>query len=207
MKTQIEPHPDAPEGSVKSLRDFQASDFPATAAVLCRNTAPLITFAFDLLRRNVACHVVGRDIQIGLDRIIDKCDKGGSMNEFHRQLTAHRDAEVQKLIRKGKKEIAANYEDKCQALLVVAARCDSVPLIKDKLKQLFASGDGVTLSTIHKSKGLEWETVFLLDWHLLPSKYAEADWEIQQERNLQYVATTRAKLNLRFITTGNWNDQ
>lgn len=58
-------HPNAPLGSVDSLDWYVAADFPPTAAILCRNTAPLVSFAFDLLRRSVPCHIVGKDIQVG----------------------------------------------------------------------------------------------------------------------------------------------
>ena len=55
----------------------------------------------------------------------------------------------------------------------------------------------LTLSTIHKSKGREWPTVFWLDRAgTLPSKYAKQDWQLDQENNLCYVAATRAMTNL-----------
>lgn len=203
----IQPHPDAPLGSVATLPNYNAQTFPATSAILCRNTAPLVCFAFDLLRRGVACHVVGRDIAVGLEKLVDKITSsaGGSMEEFNSRLAYHSEVESNKLHLKGKKQQAENYSDRCSALAEIASHCQTTSEIKTRIQKIFESGPGVTLSTIHKAKGLEWETVFLLDWGLLPSRYAEADWEKAQERNLQYVAVTRAKLDLRFITTGNWN--
>jgi DNA helicase-2/ATP-dependent DNA helicase PcrA len=57
----------------------------------------------------------------------------------------------------------------------------------------------IVLSTIHSSKGLEWHTVFviyLIDGYL-PSSYAiHSREEIEEERRLLYVASTRAKQNL-----------
>jgi len=200
----IQPHPDAPLGSVATLPNYNAQTFPATSACLCRNTAPLITFAFDLLRRGVACHVVGRDIAIGLEKLVDKI-AATSLADFRERLQQHGEAEFVKLLRKGKKQQAENYADKCQAVQEIAAHCVAVSDIKLRIAKIFESGPGVTLSTIHKAKGLEWETVFLLDWGLLPSRYAETAAEQQQEKNLQYVAITRAKLDLRFINSGNWN--
>jgi len=203
----IQPRADAPLGSVTRLHSHSASDFTlADCAGLCRNTTPLIEFALSLLRRGVACHVVGKDIQIGLDRLIDKCNKSGTMSEFRNKLIELRDTEFSRLKRKGKAEQAASFADKCDALLAIAAQAVSPTDIKTKLSQIFANGDGITLSTIHKAKGLEWTTVFLLDWHLLPSKYAETADALTQERNLQYVAVTRAKLDLKFINSENWRD-
>ena len=55
------------------------------------------------------------------------------------------------------------------------------------------------LSTIHSAKGLEWHSVFviyLIDGYL-PSSYAvHSTEEIEEERRLLYVASTRARQNL-----------
>jgi superfamily I DNA/RNA helicase len=63
----------------------------------------------------------------------------------------------------------------------------------------------LTLSSIHKSKGREWRRVFWLGMAAFqPSKYARKDWQIVQERNLQYVAGTRAMAELVHVhVTGN----
>jgi hypothetical protein len=42
--------------------------------------------------------------------------------------------------------------------------------------------------------------VFILQPELMPSKYAILPWELEQEENLKYVAYTRAKSTLGFIT-------
>ena len=60
----------------------------------------------------------------------------------------------------------------------------------------------VTLSTIHSAKGLEWHTVFIIhavEGYFPSSKSAENLQQIEEERRLMYVASTRAKNNL-FIT-------
>ena len=57
----------------------------------------------------------------------------------------------------------------------------------------------LTLSTIHSAKGLEWHSVFVI-WAAegkFPSNYnLHDDGEIEEERRLMYVATTRAKEQL-----------
>ena len=63
-------------------------------------------------------------------------------------------------------------------------------------------GDNVTsvsvlLSTIHKSKGREWNKVFYLQTG--SSKFARQQWEFEQEANLCYVAITRAKRDLFYV--------
>ncbi len=58
--------------------------------------------------------------------------------------------------------------------------------------------DGVTLSTIHAAKGLEWNAVFLigLSEGLLPMSLADTDEAIEEERRLLYVGITRAREHL-----------
>lgn len=56
----------------------------------------------------------------------------------------------------------------------------------------------LVVSTIHSAKGLEWHTVFVL-WAAegrFPSPYCVSDDDIEEERRLMYVATTRAKEQL-----------
>jgi DNA helicase-2/ATP-dependent DNA helicase PcrA len=59
--------------------------------------------------------------------------------------------------------------------------------------------DAVTLATLHASKGLEWDTVFLvgLSEGLVPISYAKSFDQIDEERRLLYVGVTRARRRLR----------
>ena len=66
--------------------------------------------------------------------------------------------------------------------------------------------DSVTLSTIHRSKGLEYETVFVvgLAEGLLPHKKSVAGEPLREETRLCYVAITRAKENLFLLAAKNY---
>jgi DNA helicase II / ATP-dependent DNA helicase PcrA len=60
----------------------------------------------------------------------------------------------------------------------------------------------VTLSTVHSAKGLEWNSVFVIwmteGW--FPStRYSDEFDDLEEERRLLYVATTRAKRDLHFV--------
>ena len=58
--------------------------------------------------------------------------------------------------------------------------------------------DGIQLTTMHSSKGLEYEHVFILDAAegITPYKKAVLDADLEEERRMFYVAMTRAKKEL-----------
>ena len=57
---------------------------------------------------------------------------------------------------------------------------------------------GVTLSTFHAAKGLEWDAVFLVGLQdgTLPITYADTPAAVEEERRLLYVGMTRARREL-----------
>ena len=61
----------------------------------------------------------------------------------------------------------------------------------------------LVLSTIHSAKGLEWHSVFLInlvDGFLPATQSLQREGDIEEERRLFYVATTRAKQQLYLLT-------
>lgn len=63
---------------------------------------------------------------------------------------------------------------------------------------------GVTISTIHSVKGLEFDYVFLVGFeeNIFPNTYKlEDETELEEERRVAYVACTRAKKKLYFTVT------
>lgn len=199
----------APLGSVSELRSYEPQHFQPSAAILCRNTAPLISFAFSLIRRGVGCRVLGREIGQGLVTLVRKLS-ALSLDDLDRRLDAFASREREKFLRKGEDQAAQNVEDKCNCLRIFiseqppAGTIDSLCLRISSLFDDSVSGL-LTLATVHKAKGLEWPTVFILDkLKLMPSKFAKTAWARRQEQNLIYVALTRAQVDLRYIDSGCW---
>lgn len=95
----------------------------------------------------------------------------------------------------------ALMEEKISAIKIISQDCSTIKDIIVKCEAIFSDqeSEGICLSTIHKSKGLENDRVFIIHWDLIPSKFARKSWELQQEENLKYVAVTRAKHYLGFV--------
>jgi len=60
------------------------------------------------------------------------------------------------------------------------------------------------LSTVHKAKGLEANRVFIIRPDLMPLPNSRG-WQAAQEKNLHYVAVTRAKYEL--VYDNEWTDE
>lgn len=69
---------------------------------------------------------------------------------------------------------------------------------EDRNKKNGEEPDGVELMTFHRSKGLEFDTVFIIDVSegYVPQSRAETAEEIEEERRAFYVAATRARNEL-----------
>jgi superfamily I DNA/RNA helicase len=207
---QIEAHDNAPEGVLEhnaSFRGVLEGDM-----VLCRNTAPLVKLCLEYLHNNKKAYVKGADIGEELVRLIVR-----SNTKTTDQLKHWLDVEMKKVILAIKKkypfledsEIKEHntfilfYEKHLLINTIISNEnltdCNS---LMSKIRQVFLDNStGICLSTIHKAKGLECNRVFILDREkTMPSKFAKLPWQKEQERNLEYVAYTRAKNYLGIIT-------
>jgi len=202
--SHIQAHESAPEGTV-SLETFeqmlQSRDrLNGDAAILCRSTRPLVTAAFALIREKVPCRIEGRDIGEQMKKLVLRWRSISTIAELEDKLEDWLEAETARWVAKKKMAKVQEAEDKVETIKVIMDACreDKRDLITDVvayIDNIFADNvSGIlTLSTIHRSKGREWQRVFWLDrFSTCPSKYATQDWEKIQEANLQYVAATRS---------------
>lgn len=201
--SHIEAHESAPDGIVRQIEGvdlLKQNNLTKGTAILCRNTKPLVRLAFWLIRNRIPCRVEGRDIGVSLVKLATRWSRTKTLDELDHALDEYLDREKTKLLAKKEELKAQAVEDRVDTLRVIIEDCqsqgkDSVEAVVEEIEKLF--GDDIknllVLSTIHKSKGREWKTVYWLDRAgTLPSKYARQDWQIEQERNLMYVAATRA---------------
>lgn len=188
----------APEGELAHLgMDWSDATFQAGDLVVCRKTAPLIQFAFKMIRANKPVMVLGREIGQGLKALIKKMN-ARDIEHLEEKLEAYMVREIEKARAKGNESQMDAIADKvgCILFLVNNLKEDrrDIPSLEAGIDYLFANKDhAVICATIHKSKGLEADRVFWLDRDQCPAQWARKEWQQEQERNLCYVATTRAK--------------
>ena len=165
--------------------------------VLCRYNAPLVSAFYDLITQGKSAYILGRDMHKGLVNYVKKITKHNNMSseEFMNLLTVDFRVNHAKLIDTDKQNQANTLSDKFECVKIFASKADTVGGIIAEIERLFNSktkGD-IQLSTVHKAKGLEADNVFILATERMPHPKAS---NMQEERNICYVAITRAKKNL-----------
>ena len=203
--SHIEPFEGAIDGRVEVNFPFRemVKILGAHDAILCRQTAPLVSLAYDLIARGIGCRVLGKDIGSGLVKLI-KATRARGVPNLIEKLDAYREREVARFTAKGEESKAEAIEDRVACVMTVLNHLPeterTIPAAIAKIEGMFKDENGVlTLSTIHKAKGKEWENVAIYRRDLMPSKWARQEHQVQEERNLDYVARTRAKATLMFI--------
>lgn len=186
------------DGEVSNINKLQA-DFKPSDLILCRVNAPLIGEALSLIRRGVPAYVKGRDIGKGLQTIIKKMNTW-DVKELTTKLANYLTQESDRLARSEKWGMIQILEDKIETIYAISDGANSVQEINQRCETMFADdGNGVQFSTVHKAKGLESQRVYILHPELMPHPRAKRPTEIQQERNIRYVAITRSLDKLYFV--------
>jgi superfamily I DNA/RNA helicase len=208
--SHIQAADNAPDGTVdtaelETLIKEQA--FSPKDAVICRKTKPLVELAFKLIQAGIPCKVEGRAIGRGLVSLARKW-KVATVGELDAKLDKWATREMEKAMLKGNSARCNFVEDQAETLRVMMQHCedsDSIETLCSKILSFFGDIDNatqqiLTLSTIHRAKGKEWNRVFALDVDKhSPSRWAQKPWELAQETNLCYVQVTRAKSHLTFV--------
>jgi superfamily I DNA/RNA helicase len=217
LMPQIEASPNAKKGFIDL--NFSYKNITKGDMVICRNTMPLVALCMKYLQQGIKAYVMGTDISASLITMVDSCRKKTeefSCENVFARIYKEKDKLVKNIMLKEKcteedaneNSLLISYLDKIFTLETLSKGCLTGDDLIAKLNQIFSdNSDGICLSTIHKSKGLEADRVFIIHEELMPSKHAKKVWEKLQENNLMYVAYTRAKSVLGFVTDFNaYND-
>lgn len=179
------------------------------ALILSRTRAPLVKACIDLMLKGLPATIRGNDVAESCTRLITTLE-----NEYHATHAGFIEATEKYLADQTLKlnsstlhninPILERISDDVAAVVSLYEgfpHCRSLSALKAKLRSLFDSKHAtVVLTTIHGAKGLESDWVGILNWESLPLDHNfMSDAERAQEVNLQLIATTRSKKDLRFI--------
>jgi ATP-dependent exoDNAse (exonuclease V) beta subunit len=115
-------------------------------------------------------------------------------------VTAALDAWTARELRRARRE--ETVMEKAECLRILTAGHDTLSNAIAHAEALFKKDGHIQLLSIHKAKGLEFDTVFHLDPWRIPSRFIkEGTEEYEQELNCRYVCETRFKKELYLINT------
>lgn len=176
-------------GSVRVPSRLHHTDIMDGSTIICRNNAPLLRTALELLGAGRSINLAGSDIGPRLIAIMKKL--GPSDLRQPAVFTAIAEWESTKLSRESK-----SAPDLTNCMRVFAEHGTTLDLAIRYAEHLFAQTGTILLSTIHKAKGLEWTDVIHLDPWLVRKQPTD------QNKNLDYVASTRSSDSLTEIDSG-----
>jgi DNA helicase-2/ATP-dependent DNA helicase PcrA len=172
-----------PGGIYEVLSNLDSGSIPDGAAIICRNNAPLFRAAFALLSRKRSVSVAGSEIGPKIVRLLSKVGApGDSSEDMMFKIDSWQDAQLEKT------NAPATVLDTAECLKIFASWGNTCEQAIGYAKHILSQTGKIYLTTGHKAKGREWDTVYHLDSHLLGKD--------DQDLNLRYVITTRAAREL-----------
>ena len=199
-----------PEGEI--LETFSFKNLKNGDMVLCRQSFPVVSLCVKLISMKRNAHVIGIDTGNFIIKTITDAKRDNveyTMPNVIAQLNHNLTKIIEKVMTTHMVEkseamnepIVFMLDETIKIIETLTKENDTPEMVIDRVKKIFkeTKSEGICLSTIHKSKGLEAERVFILHPELMPSKRAITKTEIEQENNLIYVAYTRAIKTLGFI--------
>ena len=191
----FEAGPNNPEGIVRELTgDKLLGEVAQGDFILSRLNAPLVSLAMTLLKSGRRTRIAGRDIGAGLKALIRKVSHGSrSIPELLSKVAAWETREVTRMQKANRLDRIDGIHDQAEMIVELATSARNVADVEARIDALFTD-DGlgqagvITCSSVHRAKGLEADRVFVLADTLRTHN--------QEERNIQYVAITRAKSEL-----------
>lgn len=200
--SHIDPAENAKEGIVRhSSIELLPIEARVGDVILCRFNAPLVKHVYKLIAAGIPAKVEGREIGQNLVKLANRW-KVKTMDALLKKLEQFEEREVKKFEEKDQARQAQDVKDQVSCLRIIINRVLSKGVIttppqkaiEAEIEAIFGNEadkkDVVLLSSIHKSKGREWSRVV---WLITKeSSFATKEWELGQEKNLKYVAATRA---------------
>ncbi|MDJ1168923.1 ATP-dependent helicase [Roseofilum sp. BLCC_M154] len=204
------------DGELLSIKDGELSDNPEKWVkeddlILSRKTAPLVSLCIKLISKGYPAKVKGREIAYQLKNLLTEFDKlRYPYEDLIKSLVDYIDIKVQAYKgRDNEEELIEQLTDKIQAIQAIYSanpQSKSYETLGQCIDEIFDDKRSpITLSTVHRAKGLEADRVFIINPKDMPMTWKnQQDWQYQQERNILYVALTRAKNELYICGSPSW---
>lgn len=199
--------PDAPEGQVIKcikghfyekwlpwlVRDWRPGSMKNLEfKIICPTNAPLISLVFKLKKKGINSFVHGKDMTASMVTMVNKAN---TVSELHWFL----DQKIEALEYKRSSRNRDNQLDIMNALKDIATECTSKDQVLTSINNSFSDtprNGWLGLRSIHKSKGLEDTSIVVWEIDRCRSSRSVKPWQHLQDKNLEYVADTRAKTTL-----------
>lgn len=182
----------AKAGCVQALKEWSVDDLPQDAVIICRNNAPLYRTAIRLLMNGRFPQLIGNDIGKTILKTLKKLGPGEMRSE---QIYEAIDVAEMRKVSRTREHAKDSVRDFFACLRLFVPRGETLDEVIAYADYIINTEGPIRLMTGHKSKGLEFPNVFILDKQL-----CRLDSE-GQDKNVLYVMQTRSQENLTYITS------
>lgn len=220
----ILPCDDAPLGFVKTIDKNKISEYAkAGDMVISRKNKWIAEVVLDLARNGTPIFIEDKEMVGAIKRQIlsSKCTSVGALKKFLQKVISNYNKKLFEIVSKNIRE-GGHEEEHLEAVTETNSKIDNTSFLLEILEgylEHHASSDSVSkfsnfidkllnttpspkcvrLCSIHKAKGLEATNVFVLNEAKINYDFRNSKEQNVQEKNLSYIATTRAKEGLYLV--------
>ena len=220
----ILPCDDAPMGFVKTIDKNKISEYAkAGDMVISRKNKWIAEVVLDLARNGTPIFIEDKEMVGAIKRQIlsSKCTSVGTLEKFLQKVISNYNKKLFEIVSKNARE-GGHEEEHLEAVAEANSKIDNTSFLLeilegylenhassdsvskfsnfiDKLLNTTPSPNCVRLCSIHKAKGLEATNVFVLNEAKINYDFRNSKEQNIQEKNLSYIATTRAKEGLYLV--------
>lgn len=202
---KLVPHIESPPGQhdgvvLDEVESALISRTQPNDLIVSRYNSPMVRICYKLLLAGKSAHIMGRDVGHGIRKLIKQL-KPDDIADLRRKVAAWREAEIERVKSTHSTRRVDTIQDKAMCIIALCQSVDSISDLNERVDRLFndvAKSGSVVLSSTHRAKGSERDRVWLLH-DTYPYTWGSSRSDEDEERNLYYVAVTRAINKLHIV--------